>query len=330
MCTAITLNDAQNHHYFGRTMDFSYPLEPSIYSCPKNYILKNSYSSIEIKNKYSFMGIGQKLSHVIFADGVNEKGVSVATLYFPGFASYPLPTTPYSKYYIDSLDLVNFLLGNCATVEEAYSLLQSVSIIGVQDSITNSIAPLHWIVTDQTGNCMVIESEKDGLHLFSNPIGVLSNSPNFEWHATNLRNYMNLSPFQFEKTNWNSISLSPFGQGTGGFGLPGDYTPPSRFVRASFLKTHIIPPQTLEESITSFFHIMESVSIPKGIVITQRGTNDYTQYTSFIDLQNSSYYFKTYENSQILYSSFVTSTLENTILEVGKLSDTTSFKILQI
>lgn len=321
MCTAITLNDIVGNYYFGRTMDFSYELEPSFYVCPRNYIIenKNSFSNTKIKNKYCFMGIGQNLSSIVFSEGVNEKGVAVAALYFPQYATYDF-SNQYTQYYIDSLEMVNLLLGNCESVETVYPLLQNVSIIGIPDSITNSIAPLHWIVSDKAGNCMVIESRKDGIHFLSNSIGVLSNSPNFEWHMTNLRNYLNLSPLQYEEINWDSVLLSPFGQGSGGFGLPGDYTPPSRFIRSAFLKTHCLIPKTESESVITFFHIMESVSIPKGIVITKRGTNDYTQYTSFVNLQTCEYFFKTYSHNEILSIRLKVEPY-NEIKELGKLND---------
>lgn len=326
MCTAINLKDIKENNYFGRTMDFSYVLDPSIYVCPKNYILKNSFSTVEIKNKYSFIGVGQNISKVIFADGVNEKGVGVATLYFPKFATYDLPYTYYNKYHIESLEMVNFLLGNCGSLEEAHNLLQNVSVVGVKDCVTNSIAPLHWIMTDRSGKSLVIENREDGMHILNNPIGVLSNSPDFKWHMLNLQNYMNLSTLQYEEANWGNLQLTPFGQGAGALGLPGDYTPPSRFVRAAFQKTHVTIPKDKKESMITFFHIMESVSIPKGIVITERGVSDYTQYTSFMDLQTCQYFFKTYDNSQILYASLLDVAKRDEIIEIGKLNNPQRFQ----
>lgn len=161
-------------------------------------------------------------------------------------------------------------------MEEAASILRTIRIVGAEDSITGTVAPLHWLVADRTGKSMVIEKTADGLHLMDNPVGVLSNSPDFQWHLTNLRNYMNLSSTQEQPQTWGSLELTPFGQGGGSFGLPGDYTPPSRFVRTAFLKTHTPIPAGREEAATTCFHIMESVSIPKGPVITGRNTPDYT------------------------------------------------------
>lgn len=330
MCTATTLKDTQNNFYFGRNMDFSYPLNPSIFVAGRNYKLHNQSSNIEITNKYRFMGIGQNIPNTVFVEGVNEMGLAAAVLYFPGYAKYDTfcSTNNSHQYCVDSLEVVPFLLGNCKDIEDAYYLLQHTSILGVVDAVTNTVAPLHWIVTDRTGKCMVIENRMDGLYLLDNPIGVLSNSPNFEWHLTNLRNYMDLSSVQDEMQDWGSVVLTPFGQGAGTLGLPGDFTPPSRFVRTAFLKTHTLIPTTQKESITTFFHIMESVTVPKGTVITHRGTSDYTQYTSFIDLQSCEYFFKTYDNSTILHCTFPSNIQEGDILEIGKLNDASSFEMI--
>ena len=171
-------------------------------------------------------------------------------------------------------------------------------ITGVEDSVTGTVAPLHWMIADASGNSMVIEKTADGLHILDNPIGVLTNSPDFPWHLTNLRNYLNLSPTQTKSQDWGPVNLTPFGQGAGAWGLPGDYTPPSRFVRTAFQKTHAAATEGTPETINAGFHILEGVSIPKGIVLTDRGTMDYTQYTAFMDLSQPGYYFRTYDNSR--------------------------------
>ena len=173
MCTAITLKDKLNNYYFGRTMDFSYELSPSIFFSPRNYIWQNSDSS-KIINKYCFLGIGQNISKVIFTEGMNEKGISVVALYFPNYTVYDSNNNS-QRHKIESLDMVNFLLGNCSNVEEAFMLLKNTCIIGVKDNITNSFAPLHWIIADKSNKCLVVENTQDGLHIISNPIGVLVN-----------------------------------------------------------------------------------------------------------------------------------------------------------
>ncbi|WP_343209374.1 choloylglycine hydrolase family protein [Anaerolentibacter hominis] len=294
MCTAMTMQFSQGN-YFGRTMDFSYPLDPELFFVPAGYRWNNLLRTHNIQNQYSYMGIGQDISPVIFADGVNEMGFAAAVLYFPGYAQYDPATAPRtSKPPIAALELVNFLLGLCGSVKQAAELLPSIQIVGTEDPITNSTAPLHWILADQSGACLTVEKMADGLHLSDNSIGVLSNSPDFSWHMTNLRNYMNVTPEQKSQASWGMTSLSPFGQGAGTTGLPGDYTPPSRFVRTAYLKSHITPPADKTEAVLSCFHVMENVTIPKGVVVTDRGTSDYTQYTAFVDLSRQEYYYKSY------------------------------------
>ena len=197
MCTAMVTQTSQGDIYFGRTMDFSYPLEPELYVVPKGFQWNNIMNTHQVRNRYRFMGIGQDISPVVFADGVNEMGFGAAVLYFPGYAQYdsPDPEDP-SRPAVTALELTGFLLGLSASVEEAAFILRTIRIVGAEDSITGTVAPLHWLVADRTGKSMVIEKTADGLHLMDNPVGVLSNSPDFQWHLTNLRNYMNLSSTQ--------------------------------------------------------------------------------------------------------------------------------------
>lgn len=300
MCTAVTFQTPAGDVLFGRTMDFSYPLDPELYLVPKGLEWINIPGTHALRNRYRFMGIGQDISPIVFADGVNEKGLAVATLYFPDYARYDDVFSQNSpQLSLAATELVRFLLGMCASVEQAASALRSVRIVGVKDAVTNTVAPLHWIMADKSGACKVIEKMADGLHILDNPIGVLSNSPNFPWHMTNLRGYVHLTAAQPEQAQWGGVSLTPFGQGGGTFGMPGDYTPPSRFVRTAYMKSHTAIPADRNAAAVTGFHMLESVSIPKGAVITSRDTPDYTQYTAFIDLAAGEYFFTTYDNPQI-------------------------------
>lgn len=303
MCTALTTQTSLGETWFGRTMDFSYPLEPQVYIVTKGYEWTNTLNTHKIKNRYSYIGTGQDVSQILFADGVNEMGFAIAVLYFPGYAEYdqiPSRSMPHQNYpVLAAQELAGFLLGMSPSVRHAASLLGSVRIVGLENSITNSIAPLHWIMADRSGACMVIEKTSDGLNVFDNPIGVLANSPDFPWHLTNLRNYLNVVPQQSPERSWGTVKLSPFGQGSGTFGLPGDYSPPSRFVRAAWMKSHTPVPGDRKLAVETCFHLLDCVSVPKGAVITERGTDDYTQYTAFMDLSTCQYYFKTYSNSRI-------------------------------
>jgi len=300
MCTAITLQSMQGENFFGRTMDFSHPIEPGLFIMPRNhewYCLATGKKYIDY---YSFICMGQKTDGMVgFFDGVNERGFAAAVLYFAGYAYYDLPLGD-NKEQIASLDFLHYILGRCSSVDDLKKLLKNTRIVGVEDPVTKIAAPLHWIATDKSGKCVVIEQTKEGLKVIDNPIGVMANSPNFNWHMTNLRNYMNISTKQQEKVHWGEVLLTPFGQGAGSIQLPGGFTSPERFVRTSFLKTHVPVPQNNSEAIMTCFHIMNSVFIPKGIVITDRGVDDYTKYIAFMNTNTCEYYFKTYENDQIM------------------------------
>ena len=329
MCTSLTLQTKEGTIFFGRTMDFSYPLNPEIYIVPRGYQWNSTLNTKPFQNQYSFIGIGQDISPVTFADGVNEMGFAAAVLYFPGYAVYDTEnSSDDSRTSIAAIELLSYLLGHSASVDHAASHLRNLQIIGTLDAVTKSIAPLHWIIADSSGECAVIEKMENGLFLWKNPMGVLSNSPDLPWHLTNLRNYMNVEPFQKQQTSWDGVKLTPFGQGTGTIGLPGDYTPPSRFVRTAYQKSQMPIPSDDTEAVISCFHILESVSIPKGVVMTDRQTADYTQYTAFMNLSTREYYFRTYDESRITTAGLFSVNPHSGIISLGKLNQTSGFNRL--
>ncbi|SMB90203.1 choloylglycine hydrolase [Desulfonispora thiosulfatigenes DSM 11270] len=301
MCTSITLQTQQRETFFGRTMDFSYDIQPEIYIIPNDYIWNNSLNMRQqFRDYYSFIGIGQELDGILaFFDGVNEKGFAAAALYFPGYVQYDVNLSYPTSVPVASFDFLHYILGRCSSINDLKKVLNNISIVGMTDPVTNTVAPLHWIVTDKSGKCVVIELTDRGLELFDNPLGVMTNSPDFKWHMTNLRNYMETSPEQTEEAIWENIRLTPFGQGGGSAALPGGYTSPERFVRTAYLKTHLPTPKNRAEAIMSCFHVMESVSIPRGAVLSSRGTYDYTKYTAFLNTNTCEYFFTTYDNMQI-------------------------------
>lgn len=300
MCTAMSLKTNKQEVIFGRTMDFSYELDPEIYIIPKNYEWANAFKTFKYNNQYKIIGTGQKLDKVILVDGINEKGLGVAALYFQGEAYYSDDENKRERPTIGSYEVVNFLLGHCQNILEVMEVLNKVEIIGAKDEITNVVAPLHWFVVDSDDRCLTIEQTKEGLHFYDNPVKVLSNSPSFEWHITNLSNYLSISNHQIEEDKIGNLKLKPFGQGGGTFGLPGDYTSPSRFIRVVYQKHFTKIPKEIDDVINTCFNIMKTVTIPKGVVMTSRETYDYTQYVVFMNVKTGDYYFNTYNNNQIL------------------------------
>lgn len=318
MCTAISLKSKKNEVIFGRTMDFSYEIDPEIYIIPRNYEWVNIFNTHKFNNPYKIIGTGQNIGKVILVDGINEMGLGVAALYFQGEAHFEREPVMNTRVPIGSIEMVNFLLGQCQDVDEIINILNQIDIIGVEDPITSTVAPLHWFAVDRKGKCITIEQTKDGLHIYDNPVKVLTNSPNFDWHMTHLRSYSNLSPFQNEQIKLDNLTLKTYGHGGGFLGMPGDYTSPSRFVRMVFHKSNVELPDDTLETINTCFNLMKTVSIPKGVIITNRGTKNYTQYTTFMNTATGDYYFNTYNNNQVLRAN-INSTNASDIISLGKL-----------
>lgn len=300
MCTAITLQTYQKTAYLGRTMDFSYPLSPHVWSVPEGCRWRSAPSREELRDTCGFLAVGQKLDGILaFFDGVNQRGFAAAALYFAGYARYDDDAERPAGTQVASYDFLHYILGRCGSVEDLRTELEHTYIVGEKDPLTGTVAPLHWIAADRTGACAVLEQTEHGMELYRNPLGTLSNSPDFPWQMTNLRNYLETSPRQTEETRWGGVLLTPFGQAGGTVTLPGGFTSPERFVRAAYLKAHVPTPPSPSAAVNSFFQIMKSVSIPRGAVITARGTDDSTQYTALMNLQNGDCFFNTDENPQI-------------------------------
>lgn len=300
MCTAFTLKSQQGEAFFGRNMDFSHDIDPHLYIVPKYFEWDNVLSMGKIRNTYRFIGIGQEKDGLLaFFDGVNEMGFAAAALYFAGYVKYDTMPESESMEQIASFDFLHYILGRCTDIDDLRQLLDNLSIVGFEDPVTQTVAPLHWIAVDRSGECVTIELTDRGMEVILNPIGVMTNSPDLRWHMTNLRNYMEVTPYQSEEACWGSVRLTPFGQAGGTQLLPGGFTSPERFVRTAYLKSFIPTPQNRMEAVISCFHIIENVAVPKGAVITSRNAYDYTKYTAFINTATCEYFFKTYDNIQV-------------------------------
>lgn len=299
MCTALTLETKDGYHLFGRSMDIPLEFNQSVNLIPRNFNWKNVITNKIIKTKYAILGMSTIIDdHPMFADGLNEMGLSCAGLYFGGFAEYEKDLIS-GKENIGPHDFILWTLGNFQNISELKEALKNLNIVDKPFSSSVPIALLHWIVSDKSGNSIVIEKIKDKLNIWDNPIGVLTNSPPFDWHLINLRQYIGLRPKQFDNIKFSSLEISPFSQGTGAFGLPGDFTSPSRFVRATFLKNNITCIDNEVEGVTAFFHILSNCSMPSGSIVTSDNHNYKTIYTSAMCCETGTYYYHTYDNRQI-------------------------------
>ena len=232
----------------------------------------------------------------LYYDATNEKGLSMAGLNFPGNADYkPLAE---GKDNVATFELIPWLLGQCATVEEAKAYLARMNLANTPFGPQFPVSPLHWIIADR--DCAItVESVREGIRIYDNPVGVLTNNPPFDYQMTNLTNYMSLTTEPPENHFSDQLDLTPYSRGMGMLGMPGDLSSASRFVRVAFTKLHSVSGTSESESISQFFHILGSVAQQRGCVHMGEGKYEITIYTSCCNTDRGIYYYTTYENSQI-------------------------------
>lgn len=309
MCTAVSWNS--RHHYFGRNLDLEYDIAEQICITPRRYPFRFCHQNT-ILNHYAMIGTAIVADdYPLYFDAVNEDGLCAAGLNFPGNAVYH--SFDENRENVASFELIPWILSQCKTVSQAKMLLENTQI--TDDFFRKDVkpTPLHWIISDAQES-IVLESMTDGLHIQQNPYGVLTNNPPFDFHYYNLINYRHLTAQQSENTFSRFLSLQSYSNGMGAIGLPGDLSSASRFVRASFMKENSIG-GSVEQDIAQFFHILDSVAMPKGSVILPDGRYEITHYSSCCDTVSGKYYYKTYESSRICYLDLHDADLESTQLQ---------------
>ncbi len=295
MCTAISITG--NYHLFGRTLDVDTEYGQEVTVLPKNSIVEFAHQPT-IKEHPAILGMAVKFGEIpLFFDGVNEFGLCAAALNFPQFTVYH--SAKKDKVNITSYEFITFVLCSCSSVDDAERLLKNANI--TLDSFSDDLllTPLHWIISDRNRS-VTVESVADGLKIYDNPIGVLTNAPEFPYHMIRLSDYMKLSPKPPENKINPSIKLKQYSGGMGTLGLPGDFTSNSRFIRAAFVKSNITQTEDKNKSIVQFFHILDCVFVPKGCVQNKKEGGMHTSYSCCIDPTEPAYYFTTYDNRNII------------------------------
>lgn len=304
-CTGITIKPKDGSVIFARTLEYAVDIKSDIIIVPRGREFIGSTPSgrlgLRWKTKYGMVGMNA-LDNPIIVDGLNEKGLHVGLFYFPGFVKYQEIKAEEVDKTLAPWELGVFLLGTCPDVKEAVAAVRKVRVGAVVQKDMGFVPPLHFIVTDAKGNSVVLEHIEGKLKVYEDPLGVITNSPSFDWHMTNLSNYVNMTVSNVPKIEIGGKEWKALGQGSGMLGLPGDFTPPSRFVRAVFFSKSALPVDTAKEGVLQAFHILNQFDIPKGAA---RGAEngkelaDYTLWTSAADLRNLRYHFRTYDNSKI-------------------------------
>lgn len=294
MCTAATYKTKD--HYFGRTLDYEFSYQEEVTVTPRNYPFHFRKMG-DLEKHYAMIGMATVMDHVpLYYEATNEKGLSMAGLNFVGNADYKEEAE--GKDNVAPFEFIPWILGQCANLDEARELLSRVNLVRINYNDQLPLAQLHWMISDRDAS-ITVESVREGLKIYDNPVGVMTNNPPFDYQMFNLNNYMGLSREKVENHFADGLDLNAYSRGMGALGLPGDLSSASRFVKVAFTKMNSISGDSESESISQFFHILGSVDQQRGCV--HMGNNQYeiTIYTSCCNTDKGIYYYTTYENSQI-------------------------------
>lgn len=293
MCTAICYRS--NSSYFGRNLDLDRGYGEGVVITPRNYEIKMRYEK-SIRSHYAMIGMATVVNdYPLYYEATNEKGLSIAGLNFPGNAVYHHFVE--GKDNVAPFEFIPWILAQCACVNEARALLGKINLVNIDFSEQLPLSPLHWMISDR--QCSIVaEPLKDGLKIYDDPFEVLTNNPPFEYHYTNVSNYMGLSTDHATSQFKKRIPTKNYSLGMGALGLPGDFSSASRFVRALFVKENSVSEHNEKSNVNQFFHILASVAMPKGCVQSADGF-EYTRYSSCCNADMGIYYYTTYDDHEI-------------------------------
>lgn len=305
-CTGISMHCADGSYFQARTIEWGASDLTSILSIvPRGYkqtsFTPTGVNGFTFTGKYGYVGVSLVQPEII-AEGLNEKGLSAGLFYYPNYGSYVDYDPAFNSTSLADVQLVAWMLSQFATVEEVKANLDKVRVISIDTEGNPSAKAIHWRVGDPSGAQIVIEIEQGKVNVYDNTVGVIANSPGFKWHLQNLNNYVNLFPGAAEKQQVGGETLAPFGAGSGFLGLPGDVTPPSRFIRAALYVSTAPVRKTPMETVMQCFNILDNFNIPIGIEYPRGYVPDIpsaTQWTSVSDLTNREFYYKTMYNTTL-------------------------------
>ena len=262
MCTAATYETED--FYFGRTLDYEFSYGDEVTVTPRNYCFHFRNVSI-LRCHYAMIGMAHIAeNYPLYYEAVNEKGLGMAGLNFVGNAVYK--EMEKGKYNIAPFELIPWLLGQCATVKEAKEKLSEINLINIPFNEELPSAQLHWMVAGH-GEAITVEATESGIHVYDNPVGILTNNPPFNEQMFNMNNYMHLSTKEPKNQFCSRLPLHVYCRGMGALGLPGDLSSQSRFIRAAFVKWNSVSGNSETESVNQFFHILGSVEQDRKSVV---------------------------------------------------------------
>ena len=294
MCTAISYRSGD--HYFGRNLDLEYGYQEAVTVTPRRFPFRFRMMPPQ-EQHYAMIGMATVVDgEPLYYEATNEKGLSMAGLNFPVSARYLPPQE--GAVNIAPFEFIPWILSRCATTDQAEETLSRLRLVDIPFSHKLPLTPLHWMICDRERS-IVVEPMADGIRIFHDPVGVLTNEPPFDHHLSRLTDCMGLSPELPRDTFSEHCHLTPYSNGMGAIGLPGDYSSASHFVRACFVKLNSISEKDEVSGVSQFFHILSSVAMPRGCVRTHKG-NEITRYSSCCNTDRGIYYYTTYDTSQII------------------------------
>ncbi len=294
MCTALSLKTKD--HYFGRTLDLECSYGEKITVTPRRFPLKFRMTD-GYDEHLAIIGVSAVVDgYPLYYDAVNENGLCMAGLNFPGNAFYGGKAE--EAVNIAPFELIPYILGRCSNVREARNSLEKINIVSLNFSPELPTTPLHWMISDGEQS-LIVEPMRDGIKVYDDPYGVLTNNPTFDKQVFALNNYRNLTPKEPSNTFSEKAELDKYSRGMGAIGLPGDVSSQSRYIRTVFTKLNSVSDDSEEESVSRFFHILGTVEQVKGCVVLENGELEKTVYTSCCNAEKGMYYYTTYENRAI-------------------------------
>lgn len=294
MCTAATY--LTKDFYFGRTLDYEFSYGEEVVITPRNRVLP-FHSMGEMKSHYAMIGMAHVAQdYPLYYEAVNEKGLGMAGLNFVGNAVYREEKEGVEQAAV--YEFIPWILAQCADVEQARERIGRMNLTGTPFSRELPTAQLHWIIADRN-SCITVESVKEGIRIYDNPAGVLTNNPPFDEQMSRLNQYMHLSVKNPKNQFSKDLPLQADSRGMGAIGLPGDLSSQSRFVRAAFVKMNSVSGDSEAESVSQFFHILGAVDQQRGCCDVGDEKYEITIYTCCCNADRGIYYYNTYENHQI-------------------------------
>lgn len=294
MCTAATYKTKD--FYFGRTLDYEFSYGDEVTITPRNYPFHFCNMGV-VAHHYAIIGMAHIAEdYPLYYDAVNEKGLGMAGLNFVGNTDYKEKEE--GKDNLTQFEFIPWILGQCDSVKEARKLLEKINIISVPFNKDLPVAQLHWMIADRE-ETITVEALKEGILVYDNPVGVLTNNPPFDKQLFQLNNYMHLSPKSPKNLFSDKLSLDIYSRGMGALGLPGDLSSQSRFIRAAFTKMNSSSGDSELESVSQFFHILGAVEQQRGCCEVAEDTFEITIYTSCCNADKGIYYYTSYDNHQI-------------------------------